>query len=238
MINTIFYGSIAGIATILGMLFILYYERWAKRNLIYMMSFAAGLLLGAAFINIIPESLSLNKYSTLFVLIGFLLFYLLENLIMVHSCTEKYCRKHEVVGAISLLGLGLHSLVDGMAIGVGFEVSEVIGIITSIAVIGHEVPEGMSSMTLAYYGRIGRRKAIIYSIAVALATPIGAILTYIFLRSLSNAVLGSLLGIAAGSFIYVSAADLIPETHKLLNWNNILWLLFGISISAIVSWLL
>ncbi len=238
MINAIVYGLIAGFATIVGMLLILYKERWAKRNIIYIMSVAAGFLLGAAFMQIIPESISLSQSAILFVLVGFLFFYLIENLIMVHSCTEKYCKKHEIVGAISLIGLGLHSLVDGIAIGIGFEISKVIGIITSIAVIAHEVPEGISSMTLAYYSGVSRAKAILYSIIVALVTPFGAIMAYLFLRNVSDAAIGMLLGIVAGSFIYVSAADLIPETHKCFNLFSVLCLFIGLVASALISWLL
>ena len=238
MIDAVTYGIIAGLATIFGMLLILYKTRWAKRNIIYLMSAAAGFLLGAAFIQIIPESIKLSENAILFVLGGFLLFYLIENLVMIHSCTEKYCKKHEIVGAISLIGLGLHSLVDGLAIGIGFEVSKVIGIVTALAVIAHEVPEGMSSMTLAYYSGMSRAKAVIYSLIVALATPFGAIMTYLFLSNLSSAAIGMLLGIAAGSFIYVSAADLIPETHKRFNIFNVLCLFFGLVASALISWLI
>lgn len=238
MTNAIIYGSLAGLATIIGMLLILFREKWAKRNIMHLMSLAAGLLLGAAFVNIIPESMELNKNSILFVLGGFLLFYLIENLIMIHSCSEKYCKKHEVVGAVSLLGVGLHSLVDGFAIGIGFEISETVGIVASVAVIAHEVPEGMSSIIVAYYGGINRARALFYSTLVALATPFGATTTYLFMRNLPDAFLGSLLGIAAGSFIYVSAADLIPETHKRFNLFNVAWLLMGLFVSIAISWLL
>ena len=100
---------------------------------------------------------------------------------------------------------------------VGFEAGPTLGIITALAVLLHELPEGITVTGILLYGAMKRTKVFFYSLIVALATPLGAILSYLFLRGISPNIVGALLALAAGSFIYIAAADLIPETHKARN---------------------
>jgi zinc transporter ZupT len=122
-----------------------------------------------------------------------------------------------------------------VAIVVGFEVSPGIGLVTTLAVLLHEFPEGITATGILIYTKTERRKLIFYSILVAIATPIGALISYGVLKNISEAILGALLSLAAGSFIYISTADLIPETHKVRNIKNAFVLLSGVLILVIIG---
>ncbi len=234
LFNTIFYSSLAGLATITGILLVLYFQKTAKKYSTYLISFAAGILITSAFLNLIPESLMLYQKSLIYVLIIFLVFYIIEQFIMIHSCKDDKCRIH-IIGKMSVFGIGFHSLIDGLVIGAGFATNPELGIIATLAVIFHELPEGITTMSILIHSNIKRIKAITFSILVAIATPIGAVLTYFFIKNISQSALGILLAIAAGSFIYVAASDLIPETHKKFNKFNILFILIGVIFIILIS---
>ena len=110
-------------------------------------------------------------------------------------------------------GLFFHSLVDGFIIGVGFEIDPKLGLITALGVISHELPEGVTTFSLLM-SSIKKKTALKFSVAVALATPLGAIFSLTFIETLSKEMIGLLLAMAGGSFIYIGASDLIPETHE------------------------
>src|SRR3989344_6264220 len=112
LINTIIYSNLAAISTIIGILIVLYAKKFTKKYSIYLVSFAAGILITFALISLIPQSLELYKYSLFIVLIGFLLFYLIEHFVMLHPFHEPRERVH-AAGKTAVLGLGLHSLIDG-----------------------------------------------------------------------------------------------------------------------------
>ena len=236
--SAIFYSSIAGAATLIGTLLIFYYEDYAKRNSVYFISFAAGIMLATSFFHLIPEAIEIKEISAnipAWVLCGFLIFYIIQNfLVTIHPCAEENCEVHQL-GIMSFIGLSVHSLLDGVAIAVGFEVSSSIGLFTAIAVILHEFPEGLITTGILIHTGTPRKKIWIYSIIVALATPFGAIASLLFLKNLPPNILGILLAITAGSFIYLASADLIPEIHKSNRKINSVILLFGIFLILILG---
>jgi ZIP family zinc transporter/zinc and cadmium transporter len=235
--SVIAYGSIAGLATILGMLLVLYKHKFAIKYSIYFVSFAVGILLGVTFFNLIPESIELYSQALIYVLVGFIVFYLLENLVVIHSCKEEDCEKHRI-SIMSVIGLGFHSLIDGIAIGVGFGISKEVGIVTGLGVTFHEFPEGIITLSLLFDSKIKRIKSIVYTVIVAIATPIGAIASFFLIKELSGNVLGLLIALAAGSFLYIAASDLIPETHKRFNKFNAVIVLIGIIFIYLITNLL
>lgn len=214
------YSTIAGSATILGLLLVLWKNQWTKRNSIYLISLAAGVLLTTAFFHLLPEAIELTKESKsvlsspfFFTLVGFVLLYILEQVIVIHTCAEEKCDTHSF-GIVAAVGIGLHSLLDGIVIGVGFEVSFEVGFIASLAVLLHELPEGIFTLGILLNAKMPLKRAVAYTVIVALATPIGALLTYAFIGKISELILGNALALAAGTFLYISASDLIPQTHK------------------------
>lgn len=225
--NTIFYSSIAGIATVIGILIVLYFKKFTKKHSVYLVSFAAGVLITFALLHLIPDSIELYKNSLVIVLMGFLLFYLIEHFIMMHPFHEPSEREHSY-GKTAILGLGFHSLIDGVVIAAGFEISTNLGLIATLAVIAHELPEGITSIAVLLHSGFNKNISIFYSFLVAIATPLGAILTLLFLKNINDSILGALIALAAGSFLYIGASDLIPETHENYSTINAVFLVIGV----------
>lgn len=211
------YSAIAGSATLIGLALVLYAEKWVKKYSYYVVSLAAGVLLGTAFFHLLPEAQEIQSESFLFwTLVGFATFFLIEVLVGFHACreNEEHHDHHHVLGPIASLGLFVHSLLDGIAIAIGFELDPTIGLVTALAVMVHELPEGIFTISILLHSKMKRKRALLWTFAVALATPLGTVLTLLLFPDLGEDTLGILLAIAAGSFIYVSASDLIPESHK------------------------
>ncbi|MDO8598795.1 MAG: ZIP family metal transporter, partial [bacterium] len=213
----ILFGFIAGAATLLGMWLVLAKEAWSRRNSVYLIAFSIGVLLSASLTEIIPESIALHPHALLIVLGTFFAFYVLEHSVLAHHHhhhqlheTEHEGDAHIPIEKLAFVGLAVHSLVDGLVIGAGFEVSAALGILATLAVILHEVPEGITTLSLFLHANYPRRRAILLTAIVALATPVGAIATTFIPALRSATMLGMLLAIAGGSFLYVAAADLIP----------------------------
>ena len=236
--SIIFYSAVAGLSTILGIILVILNERVVLKYSHYANSFAAGLILGIAFFHLFPESLKLSPHALLFSLLGFLFFYLMENLMVIHSGSEIHFKEgnnpQHAKGMVMFIGLFFHSLVDGIIIGVGFEIDPKVGLLTALGVISHELPEGVTTFALLI-GSIPRKTAVKLSIAVAFATPLGALISLIFLAGLSEAVVGLLLAMAGGSFLYVGASDLIPETHQEKGLKNAGFLFLGVLVLYLIS---
>lgn len=234
LINVIIYSFIAGLSTIFGVYLVRRFENWTKRNTIFLLSFAIGVLLANAFFQLLPEAIEKNPTWFYWALGSIFFLFLVEHLIIIHSCREEEYHAH-ALGTTSFLGIAFHSLIDGIIIGVGFGVSFAVGLITSLAVILHETAEGVFIYTLLMHDKAFRSKALFYAWIVALATPFGAIITFFFIQGISPFVLGWLLAAAAGSFIYIGASDLVPEIHKKYNFLNILLVLLGIIFVVVIG---
>lgn len=233
-INVIIYSLIAGIATMIGTALLFYKEAWARKNSLYLVSFAAGVMLATAFLDLMPEAISLTGGALWAVLLGILLFYVLQQSINIHPCHDEECQLH-TLGILSLTGLTFHSLIDGIVIALGFGISVSLGAVTTLAVILHEVPEGITTTSILMYAKMPRRKVIWYSLLVAMSTPFGAIFFYPFIKGIPERILGLFLGFAAGSFIYVASSDLIPQTHKERNKLTAIILLLGVIFLALIN---
>ena len=259
------YSVLAGAATIMGTLLILYKYDWAKHNSIHLMSFAAGIMLALSFLHLIPAAIHVGReskeqlvaaedgeahaeevereaqFAFIVVLLGFTAFYALESMINLHprhnvdTCSNP---NHSSLGMISVTGLAFHSVIDGIIIAVGFRAGSPIGIMTTVAVILHEMPEGMITTSILLHTEMKRAKAFWFSALVAVATPVGAVVSYFVLGEASENTLKTLLAAAAGSFIYIAAADLIPETHEKEKWLNTVVLIMGMAALYVVGLLL
>jgi zinc and cadmium transporter len=226
--QVLFAGSIAGAATFAGMSMVLAWENWSRRYSAVLVSFSAGVLLGVGVLHILPESMELTTRAPLFILLAFVLFYFFEHHLLIHAgheeqhhinleiadCHDGCCSRPHPMGWVAFIGMGLHSLIDGVIIGTGFEVSQDLGLLAALGVIAHEVPEGIAMIAILLHYGWQRRRAIQLTAFVALATPGAAFLTFALISDLSKPLLGDLLAVAGGSFIYIAASDLIPESHR------------------------
>jgi len=243
------YGVLAGVATIIGTMVILYRYDWAKHNSIHLMSFAAGIMLAVAFLYLIPEAVHLGyesevhvdgtehtgdgKFVFLMVLLSFVIFHAIESIISIHPRHDVEAtgpHKHGRLSILSITGLAFHSLIDGVIIAVGFKAGSRIGIMMTIAVILHEMPEGIVTTSILLHDAMARARIFWFSLLVAAATPVGAIVSYLLLGEASENLLRMLLALAAGSFIYIAATDLIPETHREEKRFNTVVLIGGIAV--------
>lgn len=213
----IIFASLAFLATILGGYFAFQY----KNRLHFVMAFAAGVLVALAFFEILPEvfELSVSQGIESFglmvaVLIGFLSFYFLEKFMVVHSCTEEDCdnHHHKNVGFFGGIGITIHSLIDGIAMGAGFLINPAIGILISVGVVLHKFSDGLCTVALMLTNKNDRAHITSFLIAVALAPVVGIFLPYAV--PVSEKVLAYILAYFVGFFLYIGASDLLPEAHE------------------------
>ena len=223
------YGLIACIASVSGSLIAL--KGGANEALLKRLTaLSGGMLLSSAFLRILPESFQLHRTTgAVSLLLFFLFLFALEDFMMVHSCPEysHHCLSH-TIGSFAFLGLSIHSLVDGIAVGSTFRFSPSLGLTASFAVIFHKLGDGLALSSLLLMAGQTRTKTILSSIAIAIATLLGAVLSYSLLGlSPPPVLLSSLLGISGASFIYISTSDLLPELHRERELSHIIFLLLG-----------
>lgn len=232
----IFAASIIGsVFAMLGGVLLLINEGLARKLSLYLLSFAAGSLLGAALFELIPESLEVAQNSEqvfLAVAIGVMIFFVLEKILNFYHChDQEICAIHDFSPMV-IVGDAFHNFLDGIAIALSFLISIPTGIATTAAVFFHEVPQEISDFGILIHNNYSKWKTFKYNFWAALGTPIGAILGYLS-RDLLEPWIPILLGIAAGSFIYISISDLIPELrHKtgVKEFSHILIMVAGMAI--------
>ena len=184
-----------------------------------LMAFAAGTLLGGAFLHLLPESMESSDPATalLFALVGFVLFIFLEAYVHWHHCKE--CKIHPF-SYVMLVGDGIHNFIGGLILAASFLVSLPLGIATILAIIAHEFPQQLGIFGVLIKGGLSRNKAIIYSFISQSTIILGAIVGYVAAGMVAG-VSGFLVPFAAGNFIYIAASDLIPEMHKAEGWEKL-----------------
>lgn len=192
-------------------------EEILRKYIFIFISLAVGALLGDAFIHLIPEAFESSIHATLvsiLIIIGVLFFFILEKFLHWHHHGEdKEEPNIHSVGKLLLLSDGFHNLIDGIIIGVSFLVSVPVGIATTLAVILHEIPQEIGDFAVLIHSGYEKREALWLNFFSALMAMAGLILALIF-GSLAETFTLWILPIAAGGFIYVAVADLIPELHK------------------------
>jgi zinc and cadmium transporter len=196
-----------------------------------LMAFAAGSLLGGAFIHLLPEALEETDAAQvlLVALAGFVLFIFLESYVHWHHCKE--CDIHPF-SYVVMIGDGVHNFLGGLVLAASFLVSIPLGIATIVAIIAHEFPQQLGIFGVMVKGGIERNKAIIYSFLAQSTIIPGAIVGY-FLAGTAGWIVPLLIPFAAGNFIYIAAADLIPEMHRSQGWSgmkNIALFFLGIAL--------
>jgi zinc and cadmium transporter len=206
--------------------FLLLPEQLLTRLLPPMVSFAVGALLCAALLGLLPEALESKDVDAYHVawalLLGILGFFLLEKMVLwrhhhhgshagddVHHPTNH----NPAAGTLILLGDGIHNFVDGVLIAAAFLTNVHLGVVTSLAVAAHEIPQEMGDFVVLLHSSFSRAKALLFNVLSSLATVLGAILAYYSLSSLQG-IIPYVLAVAAASFIYIAVADLIPGLHE------------------------
>jgi len=186
------------------------------RILLYLVGFAAGALIGGAFLHLLPETVERSTSMNVFLALsfGFFLFFLLEKLVWRH-CHKGKCEVHPFA-YVNLIGDGVHNFIDGLVMAASFLSNIQLGIVTSFAVAFHEIPQEIGDFGVLVYGGLGKSKALILNFFAGLMVIVGGLVGY-FLQSYIGESMIFILPFAAGGFIYIAASDLIPELHKEVN---------------------
>ncbi|MGB9707014.1 MAG: ZIP family metal transporter [Microgenomates group bacterium] len=204
---------LVSLISFIGVLFVAFKEKSLNKILKFWVSFACGALLGGAFLHLLPESAEqLGEKSFVLVIIAFLVFFLLEKILHWRHCHLGICQAHSFV-YLNLFGDGLHNFIDGAIIAAVFLTNPSLGIITTLAVVFHEIPQEIGDFSILLYGGLKKRKALLFNFASAITAVFGALAIYFFQQQISILV-PFLLPFAAGGFIYIAATDIIPELHK------------------------
>jgi zinc and cadmium transporter len=223
----ILFCLLGGLLSVLAAaLFLVLRERLRNQLLPHLVSFATGTLLGAAFLGLLPHAMAeIHTGDThvipMAVLLGLLGFFLLEKLVLWRHCHEDHCEVHapdssarkRSTGTLILIGDGLHNFLDGILIAGAFLTDIHLGVVTSMAVAAHEIPQEVGDFAVLLHSGYSRRRAFLYNVLSSLTTVIGGILAYVALQDLEQ-FLPYVLAVAASSFIYIAVADLIPTLHQ------------------------
>ena len=254
----IVFSLIGGVfSAIAAAVFLLFPDRIRQAMLPHFVSFAIGALLGAAFLALIPHSLSAGTGIEfhelgLTLLIGILGFFLMEKLVLWRHCHEHACEVHtpdahthneahthseasgpsgaytisdeqhsRAAGTLVLVGDAIHNLVDGVLIAAAFLTDFHLGIITTLAVAAHEIPQEVGDFAILLNSGYSRGKAFLFNVLASVTTVIGALVAYFSLHQ-AEMVVPYILALTASSFIYIAVADLIPGLHKRVEFRETL----------------
>ena len=214
-------------STLIGGMIIL---RFSK-GLPYFFAFAAGSLMGVAFLDIFPEALKIAsenaipvRYLMITIVISFLFYHTVERFFATHYVGEHDHHGH-IAGPIGAGSLVLHSFLDGAAIGIAFQVNAAAGIVVALAVICHDFTDGINTVTIMLKNKHVKRKAALFLAMDAIAPVLGVIvLSYV---AIPQQVLAFLLSVFVGEFIYIGASNLLPETREHHDPKRMLAAIFG-----------
>ena len=214
---TLLFTSLAMLSTLAGGFIAIK----AHRRIHLLMGLGAGVLLGAVFFDLLPESLIVAgeqgwsiRIILGIVIVGFILFYLTERLLVLHACAEEDCgnQAHQRIGRLSAIGLIVHSTLDGAAIGAASLVTWQTGLLVALAVIAHDTSDGLNTILLVTHGERARRGDLVFLVIDALAPVFGGLVALAVLPPAGA--LAIFLGFASGFFLYTATSDLLPEAHR------------------------
>ncbi|HIJ07964.1 TPA: ZIP family metal transporter [Candidatus Bathyarchaeota archaeon] len=203
--------------SIVGALALWFVEKKLKTAFLFMVSFAAGALIGDAFFHLIPEAASeagLTVTTSSLIIIGILSSFAVERFLQWRHCHIPTSQEHPHSFAyMNLFGDAIHNLIDGLIVGASYVASIPLGIATTIAVVFHEIPQELGDFSVLLYGGFNKRKALLFNFLTALTAIIGAMIALILGPKIEGFV-PLLIPFAAGNFIYIAGSDLIPELRK------------------------
>lgn len=191
-----------------------------------LISYAVGTLLGAVFLDLMPQAFgraASMESMALTILVGILLFFVLEKLVLWRHCHVEQCEAHDPPvaahhdhgrsGSMIMVGDTFHNFVDGVLIAAAFLADRDLGIVTAVAIIAHEIPQEVGDFLILLHSGFSKSRALLFNLLSSLAMVLGGTLGYLALEGVQDWI-PPLLGLAAASMLYVSVADLIPGLHK------------------------
>ncbi len=236
------FALVTGLGMLAGVWVIRRFESWAVKHTAELIAFAAGLLVSGALLHLVPSSVDLvgSSAALTWTLVAFLFFYLLEAHFVPHvhprgeePIEERHHRQHHQLSALVVIGVGVHSVVDGISVGAGLSAGALLGSVAALLVVVHKMPVGIAVMSALYHSGVPGRRAAWTTSMLAAVTPAAVVVSYLTIRNVSANVLGVLLGLAAGSFLYVGGADLLPEGQA--RGRPVNTLMFGLGAALMIG---
>lgn len=240
LINIIVATLMISSGSLIGVLTLSLNHQLFNRILISLVSLSAGTMLAAAFLHLLPESIEVlgEKLPLQIALASFIAFFLLEKFLHWRHChDEEHSSKH-TVGYLNLVGDAVHNFLDGLLIAASFATSMELGIISTIAIALHEIPQELGDFAVLVHSGFRRKTAVIFNLLVSLTSVAGGVVGYNAAHSI-EVVANYLVPIAAGGFIYISASDLIPDLASVSTTKKMLAItltfLLGVMIMVLVK---
>lgn len=226
---------LAAAVTSLGIVTIRRFAAWGERNTAYFMCFAAGVLISATFLHMIPKALSMNPQAPAWLLAGFLGLHLFNRFLTAFVCQRQPEREDVAIGVLPMVGIGFHSFVDGFIYAIAFTVSLLTGFVATLGMVLHEFPEGIVTyLLLRRAGFAERRAALLAFLAAAATTPLGMLAAYPFVSRIDDSLLGTLLAVSAGALVYVGATHLLPRAEQEGKRYSLVALAGGVLVAVVV----
>jgi len=181
---------------------------------LFLVSLSAGVLIGGAFLHLLPEASESMEPNTIFViaLSAFVLFFLIEKIMHWRHCHKDVCEIH-TYGHMSLIGDSIHNFIDGLVIAGAFLLDAKLGVATTFAIALHEIPQEIGDFGVLIHAGFEKMKALVLNYIVALTVVLGGIVGY-FISFYSENIIAYFVPFAAGGFIYIAGSDLMPEARK------------------------
>lgn len=233
--------SLVSLISLVGVFTLSLGQERIKKISLFLVSFAVGGLFGDALIHLLPESfktLGFGLATSLLVMLGILIFFVLERFLRWQHCHELDCPEHgKPVAIINLVGDAAHNIIDGMVIAASFAVSFPLGAGTTIAVIAHEIPHEIGNFGILIHSGFTAKKALFFNFLTALFAVLGTLIA-LFVGERVDSFSLYMLPVTAGGFLYVAGSDLLPELHNELKISSsiiqLLSILAGISVMVLL----
>lgn len=225
---------VVSLISVIGIIVIGYPMAKLKKVLVCFMAFSVGILLGDAFLHLLPEVTEENGFSLIIscgIMGGIFLWFIIEKILTTHRSKEN--QEVQTFAWMNLVGDMVHNSIDGIIIGTAFMIDIHAGIATTLAVILHEIPQEIGDFCVLVHGGFSKKKALLYNFFTALTAFIGLWVVFL-LNTYVEGISEILVPLSAGLFIYIAASDMIPELHKESNlkhsFHQIFFLLIGFAV--------
>lgn len=234
----ILFGSLAVILTFLsGVIPLL--KIWKEDHLHTFVSLSAGVLIGTAFLHLMPDAIGKTSPLALGLCIlgSFLFLFILEKFIMLHPCEETHCDYH-TMGMAAFVGMLIHTFFDGFALGSSLFVSG-LGWIVFIAIMTHKIPSSFALASILKKGNWSNQRILLFIFIFGLIIPVGALASVTLLRAIGEEAVGIALALSLGIFLYISTSDFLPEVHRAHDrrFKNLAAFLCGVALMAALAFL-
>jgi len=225
-----------------GAFMLLIREETLRKIIMFLISFSIGVMLGTAFLSLIPEGLKYSQNVLIYIIVGFLFSFMLEKFITCRYCHEylNFNKNIHSFAYINLFADVIQNFIVGIIISTSYMISIPFGISTATALILNELPQEISDFAILVHGGFTRKKAFIVNFLTTLSTIVGAALG-LLIGSISSHLVYFLVSFAAGNFIYIAAVDLVPELNKEPSIRKsllqLLFIILGIVLIALLGFL-